>query len=257
MSRRFKGYAFRGGYLGNAWLCDDETGRCWWSDDVTENRVLVPDAEGVKAYRERGPGFGVQKVVKIFATRKPKPAPLVCWKCGETSGIFDGDEHHDGSIETCYCGAPNAITYFVDGTWALTRPSGVNEDGSPEEVDDDPKPAPVVAGEGLFAVLTEDSGDAHFQDINDGSDGFPRDAQRSIGSREMAIAFVGRWPGNKLVRILADGEHEAAVEAAVRAERERVLSLVAAERERVRGKTSDGYLYALDWFEEAAKGQAK
>lgn len=190
MSRRLKGYAFRGGYLGNAWLCDDETGRCWWSDDVTENRVLVPDAEGVKAYRERGPGFGVQKVVKIFATRKPKPAP-------------------------------------------------------------------VVAGEGLFAVLTEDSGDAHFQDINDGSDGFPRDAQRSIGSREMAIAFVGRWPGNKLVRILADGEHEAAVEAAVRAERERVLGLVAAERERVRGKTSDGYLYALDWFEEAAKGQAK
>ncbi|MCH9837351.1 hypothetical protein K0U83_16935 [bacterium] len=119
------------------------------------------------------------------------------------------------------------------------------------------EPAPVVAGEGLFAVLTEDSGDAHFQDINDGSDGFPRDAQRSIGSREMAIAFVGRWPGNKLVRILADGEHEAAVEAAVRAERERVLGLVAAERERVRGKTSDGYLYALDWFEEAAKGQAK
>lgn len=121
----------------------------------------------------------------------------------------------------------------------------------------EPKPALVVAGEGLFAVLTEDSGDAHFQDINDGSDGFPRDAQRSIGSREMAIAFVGRWPGNKLVRILADGEHEAAVEAAVRAERERVLGLVAAERERVRGKTSDGYLYALDWFEEAAKGQGK
>lgn len=150
----------------------------------------------------------------------------------------------------CRCGSP-------DNRDMPCGACGKTHEPRPCPLPAEPKPALVVAGEGLFAVLTEDSGDAHFQDINDGSDGFPRDAQRSIGSREMAIAFVGRWPGNKLVRILADGEHEAAVEAAVRAERERVLSLVAAERERVRGKTSDGYLYALDWFEEAAKGQAK
>lgn len=120
-----------------------------------------------------------------------------------------------------------------------------------------PKPAPADASaEGLFAVLTEDSGDAHFQDINDGRDGFPRDAQRSIGSREMAVAFVGRWPGNKLVRVLDDGAHEAAVESARREERERVAALLATEAERLDIGCEEAGVY-LRAAEIAKKGQAK
>jgi len=78
---------------------------------------------------------------------KKAPAPLRCWSCGEVCHAFDGDEHFDGSIETCHCGKPNAITAFVGGSWALTRPDGVNEDGSLEDVseDDDPKSQPAAA----------------------------------------------------------------------------------------------------------------
>lgn len=116
--------------------------------------------------------------------------------------------------------------------------------------------APVVAEGGRYACLTEDSGDALFHDINDGRGGFPRDAQRSIGSREMALAFVGRWSGTKLVRVLDDGEHEAACEAAVRAERERVAALLVAEADRfdIGCEEVGAYLRAA---EIANKGQAK
>lgn len=119
--------------------------------------------------------------------------------------------------------------------------------------------APVVAAEGRYAVITEEGGDAYFQDINDGSDGWPRDDQRAVGSREMAVAFLGRWPSsNRLVRILADGEHEAAVEAARREERERVLEVVRDVLSTTGlGLECGGRQDILDRVIRAAKGQAK
>lgn len=108
----------------------------------------------------------------------------------------------------------------------------------------EPKPAPAEgAAEGEYA-LRDPAG--HFVKLA---------SEREIGNR--ATVEKLKLSKDNIVRILPDGAHEAACEAARREERERVLGLVAAERERVRGRTSDGYLYALDWFEEAAKGQAK
>lgn len=63
------------------------------------------------------------------------------------------------------------------------------------------------AGE-VYAVLYEDEGDARFSDINDGSAGHPRDAQRAIGTREQAVAHQAEW-GGKVVRVVPDGAHDA------------------------------------------------
>lgn len=65
------------------------------------------------------------------------PIVLTCWVCGEPCDAFEGDEHPDGAIGDCYCGAANALTYFTDGTWALTRPLGVDDKGrSVDECED-------------------------------------------------------------------------------------------------------------------------
>lgn len=60
-----------------------------------------------------------------------------------------------------------------------------------------------------------------------------------------------------VVRYVPETVVDVVVAEARREERERVIALLTAERERVRGKTSDGYLWALDWFEEAVKGKSK
>lgn len=129
--------------------------------------------------------------------------------------------------------------------------------------DDEPKPAPVapvapvVAAEGLFGCLHVDDSGIAFEALWKGHGDTVRDA----GTREESVAAVEKW-GGKLVRILDDGEHEAALAAARREERERVFALVTkrlhAERNSLRGvgrTTMDNAIYAVT--EEAAKGQAK
>lgn len=125
-----------------------------------------------------------------------------------------------------------------------------------------PKPAPVVAGE-RYALLTEDSGDAHFQDINDGSAGYPRDAQRAIGTHAQAVAHHAKW-GGEVVRILADGEHEAAVakarEEAAEAARSGIVERLRDQLRRCPDAEVEGLRVALATIEtknEAAKGCAK
>lgn len=88
-----------------------------------------------------------------------------------------------------------------------------------------PKPAPVVAAEGLFACLVEAGGGRRFFREFRGKD------LVEAGTRAEAEAIAGA-PGtigtSVVVRILPDGAHEAACEAARREERERVLAEVEA-----------------------------
>ena len=129
-------------------------------------------------------------------------------------------------------------------------------------------PADIVAEEGRYAVLSEEDGDAYVHDLNDGSDGWPRDAHRAIGSREMALAFVGRWSGTKPVMVLDDGAHEAAVEAARREGAEAALHdarrALLDLADDFAGEHAAGLRHAVrcvyDMIQatiEAAKGQAK
>ena len=120
-----------------------------------------------------------------------------------------------------------------------------------------PKPAPVVAAEGRYAVLRKTWGGNEFCDLHYGDD---TRMTLHVGTRaavDEAQRKSGRTKSDaEVVRLLADGEHEAAIEAARREERERVAALLVAEADRldIGCEEAGAYLRAA---EIANKGQAK
>lgn len=101
------------------------------------------------------------------------------------------------------------------------------------------KPAPVVAAEGRWAVLNRSAaGDVWFGDFDTIDD-----PTRQIGTSKEALALADQSSfAPSIVRILPDGAHEAAIEAARREERERVLDREKAAYERgfADGRIADG-----------------
>jgi len=131
---------------------------------------------------------------------------------------------------------------------------------------DEPKPAPVVAAEGRYAVLRGYEGAFWFNDVR-----APDDTKISgAGSRDEATAAIARAKKGALVRILPDGAFEAALEAARREERERAFAEVEAYAARVSkqygeadphswsGGCSIAFAEIAEFARnEAGKGQAK
>lgn len=115
----------------------------------------------------------------------------------------------------------------------------------------EPKPAPVVAAEGRYALHFANAKGIGFFAVLNRSGG-------ETGARDEVLAVKGdRLRGDgAVVRILPDGAHEAAVEAARREERERVAALLATEAERMDIGCEESGVY-LRAAEIAKKGQAK
>ena len=133
-----------------------------------------------------------EEQARAFNALEPKPAPVVnppCWSCG--LGVEPGPEDDcltDGERVKCgSCGLLNYVTATDDGV-SMSDPN--------DDEDDEPKPAPVVAGEryacmeGCFMWLSN---------------------ARDSGTRAEAEARAVGVPGAEVVRILPDGEHEAAI----------------------------------------------
>lgn len=117
-----------------------------------------------------------------------------------------------------------------------------------------PKPAPVVAAGGRYAVLCHGvvHGEAWFEDFDTVDD-----PTRHVGTREQAYRLKSLPRADaEVVRVLKDGEHEAALETARREERERISVLLATEAERLDIGCEEAGVH-LRAAEIAKKGQAK
>lgn len=181
MSRRFKGYAVRddeGRWLGHVFTEDSVT--TVYGDKA--NRRLWESAEDAdEAARFDVVSLNGFVVVPVFAVRKPKPAPV---GCGKHLAVSD----YAGDL----CGK----------TWLCPDCRG-----KPAPV------APVVAGEGRYAVISvskyEEPGAAP------SFDWLVPEVEEQTGPREQCVehaAYVAASrSATEVVRILADGEHEAAV----------------------------------------------
>ena len=130
-----------------------------------------------------------------------------------------------------------------------------------------PQPAPAEgAAEGRYAVLVDQEGAPHF--VNFDLDLTMHVSDRDAMEYERDRVMVGRKATDapvKLVRVLDDGAHEAAVEAArregaetaLRGLRERYEEICEAHRRSDEGHMHDVFAAAIEVLDEAAKGQAQ
>lgn len=219
-----------------------------------------PDDCRVTVYEGKDP----KALVKKWNEAHPVGARVRYWPVRPTSSTLPIETR---TRSEAFVSGPDHASIFVEGIVG-----SVNLSTHVDALPDEPKPAPAEgAAEGRYAVLFGDGSGGYF--------GVLDKRGNEVASRDVAAeGGENKLYDGKLVRILDDGAHEAAVEAARREERERVLGEIrstvalATETERKCEKSAKNMKMkelaakhgaAVSAFEqvlgdiEAAKGQTK
>ena len=183
------------------------------------------------------------------------------WRTGDDCWIVRGKVVRRGRVESVKSGAADVRLAGKSGTatvlvrelyWShhaakmayLQAALGADDGPGPGVGTREPKPAPVVAGDGYFVVV-------HDTVIVNLLEGYTRQ-YKYIGTRDEAVAFRNGQNALTVWRILPDGAHEAALAAARREGAEAAFAAVLVAGGNL-GATKDLVLRARRYV----KGQAK